>query len=66
MEEQEAVHLGEDQVRGQQRRARRDGGAECGVGGGMVLIARRGQRDPHAAIDENGRAGVNINSDTPL
>jgi hypothetical protein len=50
--EGEAVGLGEDEVRGEQRNAARERLAEEAVGLDMVLVAPAAQRDPRAAIDE--------------
>src|SRR5216117_727816 len=57
-EEQEPVHLGEDQVRGDQTDALRRRAAKHRVRFSVVAVARAQQRNPGAAIDEQpiGRA----------
>src|SRR3989454_2518083 len=57
-EEQEPVHLGEDQVRGDQTDALRRRAAKHRVRFSVVTVARAQQRNPGAAIDEQpvGRA----------
>ena len=56
VKQNEAVHLGDDQVGGDQRNARLRRAAKQPIRLGMILIAETDQRDPRAAIDEHAVA----------
>lgn len=56
-EERQAMGLGNDEVRGEQRDPARERLTDEPVGLGMVLVARAAQRDPSAAIDEQPCGG---------